>query len=273
MQHALRPVDPAGDSTTILPVHPVTGLRALGLTRRGPVWPVLGGSGEDDGSTGEDGSAGDDSGSNDSGGQDGDGGADSGRRGDGGRDDSTKPDSKAAPKEIKDLPTWAQKIIRDARKQAGDERNKVTAVEKSMQDKLDGIAVALGLKKGEEVDPKKLADQLTAERDKAAQDAQDARTELAVVRAADDHKADPGALLDSREFMREVRELDATGKDFAKDLAELIKARVKDNPKRYGRDAPAPSKSGSDGMTGGRGKPPRSGSLYEAITATTNQQS
>lgn len=30
-----------------LPVHPVTGLRALGFTRRGPVWPVLGGS-EDD---------------------------------------------------------------------------------------------------------------------------------------------------------------------------------------------------------------------------------
>lgn len=31
-------------STTTLPVHPVTGLRAIGFTRRGPIWPVLGGS-------------------------------------------------------------------------------------------------------------------------------------------------------------------------------------------------------------------------------------
>ncbi|MGW5316728.1 hypothetical protein [Nocardia thailandica] len=31
-------------STTILPVHPVTGLRAIGYTRRGPIWPVRGGS-------------------------------------------------------------------------------------------------------------------------------------------------------------------------------------------------------------------------------------
>lgn len=30
--------------TTTLPIHPVTGLRAIGFTRRGPVWPVLGGA-------------------------------------------------------------------------------------------------------------------------------------------------------------------------------------------------------------------------------------
>ncbi|MCG5432529.1 hypothetical protein LV457_09520 [Mycobacterium sp. MYCO198283] len=29
---------------TTLPVHPATGLRAIGFTSRGPVWPVLGGS-------------------------------------------------------------------------------------------------------------------------------------------------------------------------------------------------------------------------------------
>ncbi|MCC3333584.1 phasin family protein [Nocardia abscessus] len=27
-----------------LPIHPVTGLRALGMSKRGPIWPVLGGS-------------------------------------------------------------------------------------------------------------------------------------------------------------------------------------------------------------------------------------
>lgn len=31
-------------SDNTLPVHPLTGLRAIGYTRRGPVWPVLGGS-------------------------------------------------------------------------------------------------------------------------------------------------------------------------------------------------------------------------------------
>ena len=30
--------------STTLPVHPVTGLRAIGYTRRGPIWPVRGGS-------------------------------------------------------------------------------------------------------------------------------------------------------------------------------------------------------------------------------------
>ncbi|WP_280481632.1 hypothetical protein [Nocardia cyriacigeorgica] len=29
-----------------LPIHPITGLRALGMSKRGPIWPVLGGSGE-----------------------------------------------------------------------------------------------------------------------------------------------------------------------------------------------------------------------------------
>lgn len=31
---------------TALPIHPVTGLRALGLGKRGPIWPVIGGNGE-----------------------------------------------------------------------------------------------------------------------------------------------------------------------------------------------------------------------------------
>ncbi|MFE7717493.1 hypothetical protein ACFU44_00400 [Nocardia rhizosphaerihabitans] len=29
-----------------LPVHPVTGVRALGIGKRGPIWPVIGGSGD-----------------------------------------------------------------------------------------------------------------------------------------------------------------------------------------------------------------------------------
>lgn len=35
-------------NSMVLPVHPVTGLTALGFTSRGPVWPVLGASGDPD---------------------------------------------------------------------------------------------------------------------------------------------------------------------------------------------------------------------------------
>src|SRR4051812_5749621 len=36
-----------------LPKHPVTGLTALGFTKRGPIWPVIGGDGSGDGPTGD----------------------------------------------------------------------------------------------------------------------------------------------------------------------------------------------------------------------------
>lgn len=35
-----------------LPIHPTTGLQALGIGRRGPIWPILGGSGDPDPVTG-----------------------------------------------------------------------------------------------------------------------------------------------------------------------------------------------------------------------------
>ncbi|QSE94189.1 hypothetical protein JWS13_39120 [Rhodococcus pseudokoreensis] len=48
-------------SSTILPIHAVTGLTALGLTKRGkPIWPVLGGNGEGDGDTDDKGPVDDD---------------------------------------------------------------------------------------------------------------------------------------------------------------------------------------------------------------------
>ncbi|ORA23407.1 hypothetical protein [Mycobacterium aquaticum] len=36
-----------------LPIHPTTGLRAIGIGKRGPWWPVMGGSGEGDGGAGD----------------------------------------------------------------------------------------------------------------------------------------------------------------------------------------------------------------------------
>ena len=43
---------------TTLPRHPRTGLLALGYTKRGPIWPVLGGDGTGDGNTGDKGDGG-----------------------------------------------------------------------------------------------------------------------------------------------------------------------------------------------------------------------
>ncbi|QFG10026.1 scaffolding protein [Mycobacterium phage IdentityCrisis] len=35
-----------------MPIHPRTGLRAIGLGKRGPIWPIMGGSGEGEGNPG-----------------------------------------------------------------------------------------------------------------------------------------------------------------------------------------------------------------------------
>jgi hypothetical protein len=259
MQHQIGTTD-----SSTLPIHPTTGLRALAIGRRGPVWPVLGGSGEGDGNTGDVDVDDTDDGADTTGDQ-GTGGTDSGQ------DKGTQKDAdtaKAEAKEVKDLPGWAQKIVRDARKEAADTRGKATAAETKLQKQLDGIAVALGLKAGEEIDPAKVQEQLTGERDTAIGERDDARRELAIFKAADKNEADPGALLDSREFLKDVGELDATDKDYGKNLVALIKQRVKDNPARYGREAPKTKRSGSaDDMNGGKGKGPRTTSLHAALAA------
>lgn len=269
---------PGASGDQHLPVHPLTGLRALGIGSRGPIWPVLGGAPDEGGGAGDGGGA-DASGGNDSGQQqdkqnDGDtSGTDSGQGASGTQSDDTGKsgeDAKPEPKEVKDLPAWAQKIVRDARKQAADERGAKEKAEQSSKAALDKIAVALGFKKGEEVDPAKLQEQLTADVAKANGERDEARLELAVFKAADKHGADPSALLDSRDFLKDVGELDATDKDFATDLVELIKQRVKDNPTRYAREAPKAKKSGAEHMNGGKPSE-RTGSLHAAVAKTMTQ--
>jgi hypothetical protein len=276
MQYTLGTPDASSDQH--LPVHPLTGLQAIGIGSRGPIWPVLGGA-PDEGD-GADGDGSDTTGGNDSGQQqdkpnDGDtGGKDSGQGANGTQNDDTGKsgdDKKPEPKEVKELPQWAQKIVRDARTQAADERKAKEKTEKNSKDTLEKIAVALGLKKGEEVDPAKLQEQLTADVTKAHGERDEARLELAVFKAADKHGADPGALLDSRDFLKDVGALDATDKDFASDLVDLIKQRVKDNPTRYAREAPkTPTKSGAEHMNGGK-PTERTGSLHAAVAKTMNR--
>jgi hypothetical protein len=261
--------DASGDQ---LPVHPLTGLQAIGIGSRGPIWPVLGGAPDEGGDTSGDGA--DTAGGSDSGQQqdkpnDGTGQTNSGQGADGTQNDGKSgQDTKPEPKEVKDFPAAAQKLIRELRKEAADNRAKASAAEESTKQQLEKIAIALGFKKGEDVDPAKLQEQLTADVTKANSERDNARQELAVWKAADKHGADPSALLDSREFLKEVGELDATDKSFADDLAALIKQRVKDNPTRYAREAPKPKKSGSEHMNGGTSTGERTGSLHAAVAKT-----
>jgi len=261
---------PDASSDQHLPVHPLTGLQAIGIGSRGPIWPVLGGA-PDEGD-GADGDGSDTTGGTDSGQQ-----QDTKTGEDGGKDssqdtsdDKTDTGKKPDPKDVKEFPSAAQKMIRDLRKEAGDNRTKVGAVETAMQKLKDDFAVALGFKKGEDVDPAKLQEQLTADVTKAHGERDEARLELAVFKAADKHGADPGALLDSRDFLKDVGALDATDKDFASDLVDLIKQRVKDNPTRYGRTPMKPTKSGAEHMNGGK-PAERTGSLHAAVAKTMNR--
>lgn len=96
-------------------------------------------------------------------------------------------------------------------------------------------------------DPQVLAEQIATERAAAAQ----ARTELAVYRAARAAGADPDALLDSRAFIASISALDASADDFASQVNGLIKEAVTANPKL--RAVQVAPKSGAD-LSGGTGE-------------------
>ncbi|WP_294978388.1 hypothetical protein [uncultured Microbacterium sp.] len=121
-----------------------------------------------------------------------------------------EPAAPAAPasnpaEKVEDLPDWAQKIIRDARKEAGDYRTAAKdAATKAQQEFGDKIAVALGLKPDAATDPAALAANLT----KAQQDALNSARELAVFKAASAAGADPSKLLDRASFLTSIAGVD-----------------------------------------------------------------
>lgn len=144
-----------------------------------------------------------------------------------------------------------------------------TATQAATANQLEQISVLLGLKKGEEIDPEKLKEQLTGERDKAAAEATEARRELAVFKAADKAKANTSELLDSLSFRKAVAELDPADKGFEGEVLALAKQAVKDNPTKFGRADAKPDKRSTtaDAMNGGKGTGPRPTSLHAALEA------
>jgi len=106
---------------------------------------------------------------------------------------------------VDQLPPWAQKIITDTRKEAGDYRTAAkTAADNAQQALTDKLAVALGLKPDASLDPAALTASLTEAQSKASQSAR----ELAIFKAAAATGADPSKLLDSNSFMSSVSGLD-----------------------------------------------------------------
>lgn len=150
-----------------------------------------------------------------------------------------EPPAPAEPSNVEQLPPWAQKLIRDGRKEAADNRAKVkehadalATLEAKSQQQLDGIAKALGLKP-EEATP----EQIMAERDtaRAASDAsasraREAAVELAVFRAAAQSQVNGNALLDSRSFVATLTGLDPAAADFGQRVTDAITAAVEANP-------------------------------------------
>lgn len=205
-----------------------------------------------------------DAGAGDSGGDSGGDAGSGDTGGDAGDQGGTDKGEKTAAGKVEDLPDWAQKLIKDTRGEAAENRTKATAAEQKLTEQLDGIAKALGLKDDKAADPAELAKQLEQQRDAAKQSA----TELAVYRAAGKHKGDPDALLDSRGFLAKLADLDPTAKNFTDKVETAIKEAIAENPKLQATQAATSSSADHAGGSGGGGSKPKS--LEEAIAGRMN---
>ncbi|GGK90304.1 hypothetical protein Ppa06_58170 [Planomonospora parontospora subsp. parontospora] len=185
-------------------------------------------------------------------------------------------------KKIDQLPKWAQDELRRARADAVKWRTAAgpdsvgaqeaakraedaarEAAEKAKAEVAQQIGRALGLVADEEkpVDPSEVINKLTTEKELTAKERDAERdrhrralVELAVHRQSIKHGADPDALLDSRSFLKQVRDLDPDGEGFMTTLTETITKAVEDNPKfKAAAVSGPPARSGGE-FTGGPGR-------------------
>lgn len=187
--------------------------------------------------------------------------------------------AKADARKIDDLPAWAQAELRRARNDAVKYRQQLQEKEKQAEQAPAGpspeeiaaqakaelaqqIGKALGIVAEEEkpVDPKEMVNLLTAERDANAKERDAERElhratqiELGVHRTSLKLGADGDALLDSRSFLRSIRDLDPTAEDFSTVLGERIQRAVEDNPKFKAASMTGPPARSGGEFTGGPG--------------------
>jgi len=158
--------------------------------------------------------------------------------------------------------------LRSARNDAAKYRTRASQAENDLTSFKQQVGTLFGFVSEDEAnDPKKLTGQLES----AVKEANDARVELAVYRAAG-KDIDADALLDSRTFASVVSKLDLTADDFAAQVAAEITKAVEKNPTKFRLAAVAeppkpPKRSGSDT---GSGKGENSGQLtyaqYQALS-------
>lgn len=169
----------------------------------------------------------------------------------------------ATAESVDQLPEWAQREIRKARDEAaanrvkGNEKAKTAAEEaaaKAREELLRTVGKSLGLPgfEDEQVDPNKLVEQLTAERDqaseKAAADAKALRDYQVrdAVREAATGKANFTALYDSHSFLTTINDLDPAASDFPAQVAAAIDAALEANPLLKAVAPAATQSSGSE---------------------------
>lgn len=202
-----------------------------------------------------------------------DGGGTGTNSGDGGDDkggsDSGDGDSKAPKFDgdlDKDRAARALAASRDSEKKA---KERATAAEKSRQDLIDGIAVALGLKPDPKTDPSALAAQAAKELTDTRAEVQTLKVENALLRLAGKAGGDVEALRDSRTFMNALAALDPSEKDFDAHVTAAVKDAIKANPKlgtTASQGSQGPARQGAD-MSGGTGGRQRPAGLGAALAA------
>jgi len=178
----------------------------------------------------------------------------------------TAADEAAAKAAAEDDKTDWKAEARKWEKLSKDNKTALDTTKAEKQSTLDAIAKALGLK-DDELDPKKLADQLTA----AGTAKVAAEVKLAVFMAAQAAGANPVALLDRNSFTTTVKGLDPTAADFATKVTEAITTAVTADPTL--KSTVVPGKSGGEVIGGGTVKQSddpqqRARDYYDSAAAT-----
>jgi len=173
--------------------------------------------------------------------------------------------------DVSSLPDWAQKLITDARAEAGKARTvaKQNAAQEARQQLTTDIGKALGLIEGDKAPtPEELTSQLrdshgalTAAREEAAA----AAIELHVYRTASKLGADADALLDSRAFCDTIDAIpaDSDAEAFSTAVRQAIEAAMGRNPGLRARTA---GRSGADHGAGGEATPNIDKQIADAIS-------
>ena len=200
--------------------------------------------------------------------------------------------------DVSKLPPWAQKTIRDlrreaakkrtdAKKTAADEARRIAeeqskvAVEKARAEAMDAVAKAFGLKEEEkELTPEEVVEKITVERDteRQAREERDQKyrellVEVAVQDAAAMHDADPGKLLDSRKFMKEIGELDIDDQGYRVAVAKAVEAAVEEHSSYRVKTVKPPAVSGGTAATGAKVKNPEDMTIDELRKAGLHRRS